>query len=489
MSKSTILVVEDDASFRRILEYQLTEAGCKTAVAESGIKALELFSEHRYQVVLTDLNLPDLNGKEVLEQIKRQSPDTPVIILTAFGSIESAVEAMKLGAFHYLTKPVNRDELMLTIHNALKFAELLYENRNLREAVSEAFKFEGIVGASRAMRKVLDQAAQLARVDTTVLITGESGTGKEILAKSIHFNSPRNRKPFVVINCGAIPDTLLESELFGYRKGAFSGATSNKTGKFEAAEGGTVFLDEIGDLPLPLQVKVLRVVQENEIDVIGETAARKVDVRILAASNRDLRRMTSEGAFRQDLFFRLNVAPLHLPPLRERKEDIPLLARFFIERHCKKYGKPSLTLGSTILKKLEAYDWPGNARELENCTERLVIYSKGNAVDLRDLPEEIQAPQFAVGKAVFQIPEGGISMPELEKQLVITALERNHWNQTRAADFLGISRNVLIYRMQQYRLGSYGNPTADAGGEATEKSDPTIATKKTEKDAAGKENL
>ncbi len=455
MNKSTILVVEDDANFRRVLQYQLSEAGYDTAVAENGKKALELFSEHRYRVVLTDLNLPDFNGEEVLQQIKRQSPDTPVIILTAFGSIESAVEAMRLGAFHYLTKPVNGDELLLTIHNALKFAELLSENRNLREAVSSAFRFEGIVGASKAMRKVVAQAAQLAQVDATVLITGESGTGKEILAKSIHFNGPRSRKPFIVINCGAIPDALLESELFGYRKGAFSGAANNKTGKFEAADGGTVFLDEIGDLPLTLQVKVLRVVQENEIDVIGETEPRKVDVRILAASNRDLKKMSADGEFRQDLYYRLNVAPLHIAPLRERKEDIPLLARFFVERYCKKHGKPPIALDSEIFKKLEAYDWPGNVRELENCMERLIIYARGNVADLQDLPEEIQAPQLMVGSAVFQIPAEGISMPQLEKELVITALERNDWNQTHAADFLGISRNVLIYRMQKYRLGPY----------------------------------
>jgi two-component system NtrC family response regulator len=461
MSRPTILVVEDDANFRRVLQYQLTEAGYNATVAETAEKALELFSEHRYQVLLTDLNLPDLSGEEVLRKIKHQSPDTPVIILTAFGSIESAVEAMRLGAFHYLTKPVNGDELLLTISNAIQFAQLLSENRNLREAVSSAFKFKGIVGTSKAMRKILDQAAQLAQVDATVLITGESGTGKEILAKSIHFNSSRKGKSFIVINCGAIPEALLESELFGYRKGAFSGAVTNKTGKFEAGDGGTVFLDEIGDLPLSLQVKVLRVVQENEIDVIGETEPRKVDARILAASNRDLRQMCADGLFRQDLYYRLNVAPLRLPALRERKEDIPLLARFFVERHCKKHGKPLITLGSEILKKLAEYPWPGNVRELENCLERLVIYAKGNTADLQDLPDEIRTPQLSLGNAFFQIPAEGISMSELEKQLVSVALARNDGNQTRAAEFLGISRNVLIYRMQKYRLGPYQNLPED----------------------------
>jgi two-component system NtrC family response regulator len=471
----TILIVEDDASFRRILEYQLTEAGYKTTVVENGEKALELFSEHRYQVVLTDLNLPGLSGEEVLQQIKQQSPDTPVIILTAFASIESAVEAMKLGAFHYLTKPVNGDDLLLTISNANKLSQLATENRNLREAVSSAFKFDGIIGSSEAMRKALDQAALLAGVDTTVLITGESGTGKEILAKSIHFNSPRNGKPFIVINCGAIPDTLLESELFGYQKGAFTGARSNKIGKFEAANGGTVFLDEIGELPLPLQVKVLRVVQEGEIDVIGESKSRKVDVRIIAASNRDLKKMSEDGEFRQDLYYRLNVAPLNLPPLRARKDDIPLLARYFIERICKKHSKPSITLSGEVLHKLEKYHWPGNVRELENCFERLVIFSREGTIAVKDLPEEIQSPQVILGDAIFRIPSTGISMPQLEKRLVVAALEHSKWNQTHAANFLGISRNILIYRMQKYRLGPYKDLPADSQTEIAEEDAITIS--------------
>ncbi|MBN2319826.1 MAG: sigma-54-dependent Fis family transcriptional regulator [Acidobacteria bacterium] len=475
MKAPTVLIVEDDTNFRRVLEFQLNEAGYKTTVAENGEKALKLFAEHSHRIVLTDLNMPGLSGEEVLKQVKQTSPDTPVVIITAFGSIDSAVEAMKLGAFHYLTKPVNNDELIHTINNAFKYSELIHENRALREAVSSAFRFDGIIGSSNAMRKVLDRAERLAHVDTTVLITGESGTGKEILAKAIHFNSPRNGKPFMVINCGAIPETLLESELFGYRKGAFSGADRNKTGKFEAADGGTVLLDEIGELPLPLQVKVLRVVQENEIDTVGENTPRKVDVRIVAASNRDLKKLAAAGEFRQDLYYRLNVAPLVLPPLRERKEDIPLLARFFVERISKKHNRPSLTLGGEILRKLESYDWPGNVRELENCIERLAIFAQTDAANIKDLPEEIRTPRLTVGKAVFQIPPEGVSMPELEKMLVVTALERNQWNQTQAANFLGISRNVLIYRMQKYRLGPYENlPADEEGPDAANKSGTSV---------------
>jgi DNA-binding NtrC family response regulator len=457
MNAPTILIVEDDTNFRRVLEFQLTEAGYKTTVAENGRRALELFSEHRHQVVLTDLNMPGLSGVEVLKQVKLTSPDTAVIIITAFGSIDSAVEAMKLGAFHYLTKPVNNDELLHTVNNAFQYSHLILENRTLREAIASAFRFEGIVGTSQAMRKVLERAERLAVVNTTVLITGESGTGKEVLAKAIHYNSPRSRKPFVVINCSAIPETLLESELFGYRKGAFSGADSNKTGSFEAADGGTVFLDEIGELPVQLQAKVLRVVQENEINTVGETRPRKVDVRIIAASNRDLKMMTAQGTFREDLFYRLNVAPLILPPLRDRREDVPLLARFFMESICKKHSRPALKLGSELLRKLEGYPWPGNVRELENCMERLVVFAQTEAADVRDLPDEIQSPSLAVGNALFRLPPEGISMPQLEKSLVVTALERTGGNQTRAAQFLGISRNVLVYRMQKYRLGPYEN--------------------------------
>jgi len=475
MNTPSILIVEDDTNFRRVLEFQLSEAGYSTTVAENGEKALELFSDHCYQIVLTDMNMPGISGEEVLKQIKQISSDTPVVIITAFGSIDSAVNAMKLGAFHYLTKPVNAEELIHTINNAFKYSELIQENRTLREAISSAFKFDGIVGSSKEMLKVLDQAERLTHVDSTVLITGESGTGKEVLAKSVHFNSPRSSKPFIVINCGAIPDTLLESELFGYRKGAFSGADSNKSGKFEAADGGTIFLDEISELPLPLQVKVLRVVQESEINMIGENKACKVNVRIIAASNRDLKQMVAEREFREDLYYRLNVAPLLLPPLRERKEDIPLLASFFIERICKKQNRSLLKLGGDMLRKLERYHWPGNVRELENIMERLAIFSQTENADIKDLPEEIQAPPLVAGNAVFRIPPEGVSLIELDKMLVITALERNKGNQTHAANFLGISRNVLIYRMQKYRLGPYKNlPIEDESETITNKNNITI---------------
>jgi DNA-binding NtrC family response regulator len=472
MSKPAILIADDDASFRRVLEYQLKEAGFDVISAEDGKKALEAISQNRVHAVLTDLDMPELSGSGLLKHIKQQAPDTPVIVITAYGTIDSAVDAMKAGAYHYLTKPINRDVLLHTVDQALKYSGLLTENRNLREAVSAQFTLEGIVGSSQAMRRIIEQARHLARVDTTVLITGESGTGKEILAKAIHYNGPRNGKPFVVINCGAIPDALLESELFGYRKGAFTGATSNKEGKFEAADGGSVFLDEIGDLPAHLQVKVLRVVQENEIDIVGANKARKVDVRIIAATNRDLRQMMSNGQFRQDLYYRLNVAPLHVPPLRERKEDIPLLIHFFIERLCKRFGRPPVRIGNRILHKLEAYSWPGNVRELENTIERLIVFSQDDSARIEDLPEEIVRPQVTVGKAVIHIPHEGISLGELDKELIVTALERNQWNQTRAADFLHISRNVLIYRMQKYRLGPYHDMPSNAPVSSPDEPEP-----------------
>jgi DNA-binding NtrC family response regulator len=469
---ATILVIDDDPSFRRVIEFQLKGAGYKVMVASNGQEGLQFFNEQLCDLVLTDLQMKSASGLVVLREIKKQSPDTPVIVITGFGSIDSAVEAMKAGAFHYLTKPLNGDELLHTVGNALKLAGLVTENRYLREAVSEAFKFEGIVGTSSSMRRLIEKASQLARVDTTVLISGESGTGKEILAKAIHFNGTRNRKPFIVINCGTIPEALLESELFGHRKGAFTGAVSNKIGKFEAAAGGTIFMDEIADLPLALQVKVLRVVQENEIDVVGENLPRKVDVRIIAASHRDLRQMVADGQFRHDLYYRLNVAPLNLPALRERREDIPLLARFLVGKIAKRHGMDPLVLNREVLGKLESYSWPGNIRELENVMERLTVFSQGRVPDVGDLPEEIVHPEMVIGKAVLRIPPEGISMADLEKELVETALERNQGNQTRAASFLRISRNVLIYRMQKYRLGPYKDLNADpvqtesAGGEA-----------------------
>ncbi len=474
MKGYTILVADDDSSFRRVLEYQLKEAGYNVVCATDGRHALELFSAGSFHAVLTDLEMPHLSGTELLRHIKSQSPDTPVIMITAFATVDSAVDAMKAGAFHYLTKPLNRDALLHTLRNALDFAGLVSENRNLREAVSAAFKFDGIVGTAPSMRRLIDQATQLARVDTTVLITGESGTGKEVLAKAVHFNSARSGKPFVVINCGAIPEALLESELFGYRKGAFTGAVGNKIGKFEAADGGTVFMDEIGELPLSLQIKVLRVVQESEIDVVGENKPRKVDVRILAATNRDLKQMAGDGRFRQDLYYRLNVAPLHIPALRERREDIPPLVRFFLERICSRYGRPQPALGNAVLEKLTWYSWPGNVRELENTIERLVVFSRDVRVDVKDLPEEILNPQVTVGNAVLHVPPEGVSMAQVEKELVLTALERNQWNQTRAASFLQISRNVLIYRMQRYRLGPYKDLPADSAVTAENDEEPDL---------------
>ncbi len=462
MTAPVILIADDDASFRRVLEYQLKQAGFSVVSVEDGKKAIEAFTQNRIHAVLTDLDMPEVSGIELLKRIKQRSPDVPVIVITAFGTIDSAVDAMKLGAYYYLTKPINKDVLLHTLDQALKFSGLVSENRNLREAVSTQFTFEGIIGSFQGMRRIIEQTTQLAQVDATVLITGESGTGKEVLAKAIHFNSLRKGKPFVVINCGAIPDTLLESELFGYRKGAFSGATTNKEGKFEAADGGSVFLDEIGDLPINLQVKVLRVVQEYEIDIIGANKPRKVDVRIIAATNRDLKQMMSDGQFRQDLFYRLNVAPLHVPPLRNRKQDIPLLVHFFVERICKRLGRPPVKIGSRILHRLESYSWPGNVRELKNTIERLIVFSREDMAKMDDLPEEIVSPKLAVGKAVLQLPPEGISLADLDKELIVTALERNQWNQTRAADFLHISRNALIYRMQKYRLGSYQNLSQDA---------------------------
>jgi two-component system NtrC family response regulator len=330
-------------------------------------------------------------------------------------------------------------------------ADLRAENRRLAQALQEKFKFEGIIGSSSKFREVLEMASQLAAVDTTVLIQGESGTGKELIARALHFNSDRKSKPFVVVNCGAIPADLLESELFGYKKGAFTGATTNKQGKFEVADSGTVFLDEIGELPQNMQVKLLRVIQERKIDVVGDPNPRAVDVRILAVTNKDLYQMVEEGGFREDLYFRLSVAPLYVPPLRERREDIPLLVHHILEKLQEKFQK-KVIFDEEVLEAFQQHDWAGNVRELENLVERLVVFDKRGKVTRGDLPSNLRHSVESLGDVIIHLPEKGFSLDELERDILKAALNRHGWNQTHAARYLHLSRNTLVYRMQKYKL-------------------------------------
>lgn len=459
MSEASALVfaVDDDESFLKVLSYQIQELGYAVEGFLDPSQALERIQQRtRPDVVVTDLRMPGMDGLELVRRLVTSEEAPPVIVLTAYGTIGAAVEATKRGAFAFLTKPYEPAELDQTIRNALKLASLQRENQRLSEAIQERFRFDGIVEASPSFRQVLRLAEQLAGVDTTALILGESGTGKELVARAIHFNSARRNRPFITLNCAAIPENLMEAELFGYKKGAFTGATADRKGKFEAAQGGSIFLDEIGELSPGLQAKLLRVLQEKEIDVVGDPVPRPVDVRVIAASNRDLWRMVEEKKFREDLYFRLAVAPIHLPPLRERREDIPILAQSFLDRLAEKYGR-KLRLTPEVIEALQNYSWPGNVRELENVMERMVIFAKRDRLTWRDLPAEVRQYRVrSLAGVVVHLPESGFSLEELEKAILRAALEMHDWNQTKTAKYLRITRNTLIYRMQKYRLRPEG---------------------------------
>jgi DNA-binding NtrC family response regulator len=448
--KPKILIIDDDTSLRRVLEYNLQEAGYQVVAAAGGEEGLRLFGEEAPALVITDMKMPGMDGLQVLKAIKERSPETLVMIITAFGTVDIAVEAMKLGAYDYITKPFNRDELRLTVGKALQFTGLAAENKHLKDQLSDRSDFRTIVGASRQMERVFDIVRKVADSEAAVLITGESGTGKELVARSIHAHSGRRDAPFVAINCAAIPRDLLESELFGHVKGAFTGAVKDKTGRFQLAEGGTLFLDEVGELPLELQPKLLRALQEKVVEPVGGTRAHKLDVRLVAATNLDMEKALSEGTFREDLYYRLSVIPIHLPPLRERPDDIPLLLRYF----CAKHGSPQVGFDRPALDTLVKYGWPGNVRELENTVERLLIMRNSDTITLEDLPDKIRSGNNAPSgtSAVINLPAEGYPLEQLEREVVVTALERNNWNQTAAARFLRIPRHTLIYRMEKYGI-------------------------------------
>ncbi len=449
MKKASILVIDDDQSLRRVIEFSLAEQGHLVRTAATGEEGLALFGKERFDAVITDITMPGISGIEVLKKVQAAAPSLPVIVITAYGTVESAVEAMKLGAFDYITKPFNRDELRITLERALRLRRLEQENIELRAEVADRYRFDGIVGTSGKLREVLDLAGRVAGSEATVLVTGESGTGKELLAKGIHYSSERREGPFVAVNCAAIPETLIESELFGHVKGSFTGAVRDKEGKFELANGGTIFLDEIGDLRVDLQAKILRALQERSVDRVGGSRPVPVDVRVIAATNRDLERSVKDGTFREDLFYRLSVVTLHMPPLRERREDIPLLSEFFI----RKFNKGAdVSITRDALASLAAYGWPGNVRELENVIERASVLRRGGEIGVCDLPEKVLRRTGGVSDIILNLPDEGLSLEELEKNLIIKALEKHKGNQTRAAEYLRITRPTLIYRMEKYGL-------------------------------------
>jgi DNA-binding NtrC family response regulator len=456
MTGKRILVVDDEESLRRVTQLRLQQAGYEVATAADGNEALALLERNPRDLVLTDLRMPGLSGIELLERIKEAHPEVIVILVTAFGTIESAVEAMKHGAYDYIIKPVNAEALKLILARALEHHRLQEEVRNLRSAIDRKFGFENIIGRAKALLAMLDAAARAAQTGSTVLIRGETGTGKELLAKAIHFNSPRRDKPFTVINCGAIPKELLESELFGHMKGSFTGAIANKKGKIEMADEGSLFLDEIGEMPLELQVKLLRLIQEREIEKIGAAEAVKVDVRIIAATHRNLLAMVEDGAFREDLYYRLAVIPLQLPPLRERTEDIPELVTLFFRKYRERMNRADLKLPPALLPYFTTYRWPGNVRELENVIERLVVLAPGEEIAVNDLPEFLRREKPALDAIQLELPPQGISLEAVEKELIFRALRKFNWNQTKAAEYLDISRKALIYRMEKFDLKKDG---------------------------------
>jgi len=449
MKRSSILLIDDDDSLRRVIEFNLTSAGHRVQTAAGGEEGLRLFEKGYFDAVITDITMSGMNGMEVLATIHNRDGDLPVIMITAYGTIESAVQAMRQGAFDYITKPFNRDELMLTLAKALRMRRLEKENVELRAEVTDRYRFESIIGNSDAIREVLDMAGRVAASDATVLITGERGTGKELLAKGIHFNSSRAEGPFVAVNCAAIPEMLIESELFGHVKGAFTGADRDKEGKFELADGGTILLDEIGDLRIDLQAKILRVLQERTVDRLGGTKPVQVDVRVIASTNKVIDQAIKEGKFREDLYDRLNVVALRIPPLRERREDITLLVNYFL----KKFNKDAaVSIDQEAQQALLSYGWPGNVRELESVIERASVLRRRNTVTLADLPEKMKNKKGAVDNIILNLPDEGIALEDLEKNLIIRGLEKHNGNQTRAAEYLGITRPTLIYRMEKYGL-------------------------------------
>lgn len=451
-----ILIVDDDPEILNVIADILREAGYEVDKAEDGRRAIRCVEDDFYDLVITDLNLPQVDGMKVLQYVVDQSPETMCVILTGYGTIKGSVEAIKMGAFDYITKPVKSDEILIVVEKALKFRQLERENTLLKQQLRKKYRFENFVGDSGPIQKVFELIERVADTDSTVLITGESGTGKELIAKAIHYNSHRQDNPMVVINCGAIPEELLESELFGHEKGAFTGAHKMRVGRFELANGGTIFLDEIGDMSPNLQVKLLRVLQEQKFERVGGTRTLEIDVRILAATNKNLISAVNRGRFRQDLFYRLNVIPIRVPPLRHRKPDIPLLLDFFIKKFNKQNRKRITGFSQEGLDCLMEYRWPGNVRELENLVERLIILSNGDQIELEDVPDSIKGKPSNVESIEVKIPKDGIvfdqAVEEYEKKLILQALAETNWVKTKAAKLLNINRTTLIEKMKKKNL-------------------------------------
>ncbi len=452
--KFQILIADDEQVQREMLEGFLSKQGYGVGTAADGRQALEKFKGGSFDLILTDYRMPGMDGIELLRELKRLNPEVMVVILTAFGTVGTAVAAMKEGAYDYLNKPIDLDELLLLIRRVEKDVGLSRENRELREQLREKFKVDFIISASRRMEEALNLVKRAAPSTATVLILGESGTGKELIARAIHYASPRADQPLVKVNCAALPENLLESELFGHEKGAFTGAVGRRIGRFEQADQGTIFLDEIADLSPPLQSKLLRVLQEKEFERVGSSQTLKADVRVIAATNRNLEEEVRKGTFREDLYYRLNVVTIALPPLRERKEDIPPLIEHFLRKYSRENQKAVVSLSKEAKDLLMNYHYPGNVRELENIMERAVVLSRGDTITTQDLPLNLRESKV---EDLMREAAGGRSLretlEEIERLRITQALEKSHGVQTRAAEELGISERVLRYKMKKYGIG------------------------------------
>jgi DNA-binding NtrC family response regulator len=462
VSNPRILVIDDEMivceSCKRILE----EDGYEVETALSGREAIDKMKENPFDIVLTDLKMPEIDGMEILRTFRKEYPDTIVIMITGFSTVETAVEAMKLGAFDYIPKPFTPDEVSIVVRKAIDQKSLLLENIYLRQELQEKYGFHNIVGKSKKMQEIYRIIAKVAPTDSTVMIYGQSGTGKEIIARAIHFNSPRREKQFVPVDCAVLSENLLESELFGHVRGSFTGAITTKPGLFEVADGGTVFLDEVGNISLAIQAKLLRVLQEREFTPVGGTKAKRVDIRLIAATNKDLEKMIKEETFREDLYYRLNIVPIYLPPLKERQEDIPLLSVHFLKKYAEEMGKTVKGFTPEAMEKLVRYPWPGNVRELENVIERTIVMIENDEMvrvehliipgqhEKEGLGERIPMTSEELKEIKKQIREKAVE--EVEKAFVLSALERHNWNVTRAAEEVGMLRPNFQALMRKYNL-------------------------------------
>lgn len=452
MKNFSILIVDDEDTQRNVLKGYLEKKGYRIFSAASGTEGIKAIKDNLIDIVLSDYKMPDKTGIEVLEEVKKINPEISFVIITAYGTIENAVNAMNLGAFDYLSKPINLDELDLLIARIIENKNLKSENEFLKKQLFEKYKLSSFISHSQRMEEVLSVAVRAAESKATILITGENGTGKEVLAKSIHYISPRKDNPFIAVNIPALPETLLESELFGHEKGAFTGADKMKKGRFELADKGTIFLDEIGDIPLSIQVKLLRVLQEHQIERVGGTESIDIDVRIIAATNHNLENKIKDGSFREDLFYRLNIVGIHIPPLRERKEDILPLVDFFIHRYSMENSRSDIEMSKEAMDVLLKYNYPGNVRELENIIERAVVLTRNNILTTNDLPLTVKGMKYE-----DQLPElgkGTLSeqVEALEKRLIFDALTESNGNQTKAGKLLGITERNLRYKLQKYNI-------------------------------------